>query len=93
MPRQDDSPVLEGKNATPMSMSAKYVSKEEDEELGGKLEAYYSVLDEPEMLEVFLNLPEITEDDYHHPTDYQWIAQEQQNDEDLQEKMGFFPVW
>ena len=74
VPRLDDISRLEGKNPT------EPVSSKND--TSSHVDTFYSILDDLELLDCFLNLPDLEETE-HNPLNYTWIQQEQQNDASL----------
>lgn len=66
--------ILEGKNPTePVSR----VSSKND--TSSRVDTFYLILDDPELLDCYLNLPDLEETE-HYPLNYTWIQQEQQNE-------------
>jgi len=89
VPRLDDVSRLEGKNP-PVA-----VLRENDENDASSsvnnIDNFYSILNDPELLDCFLNLPTL-DDNNHNPLNYEWIQKEQQDDEKLQELQRRFPM-
>jgi hypothetical protein len=73
LPRED-SQELEGKNVvTPV---AAYVD--------GMLDMFFSVIDDPELMDSYLALPIMTPNQ-RSPLDFKWMQQQQQQDNELQQ--------
>ena len=53
-----------------------------DSEVSDDLEAFYSMLDDPELFECLINLPEV-DTPQHNPLNYSWIHEQQQADNQL----------
>ena len=80
VPRLDDTSLLEGKNPPATVYRENDTSSPTNVE---DVDSFYSVLDDPELFDCFLNLPTL-ENNAHNPLNYTWIQEEQQNDAKLQ---------
>jgi hypothetical protein len=73
---------LEGKNVVAPVAAVAAVAAYVD----GMLDMFSSVVDEPELLDSYLALPQLSPN-HRSPLDFEWMQQQQQQDNELQQLM------